>query len=167
MSVLVALKMEGRLAGAILTVLSLVGRDDEERCRDSGVQEWDIFFWAGELRQRSSAILAHKFNFVESPARVCNWRREQAGRRQLMREWAWFSNRTLTVVLPIQTPAEFTERLVPAQPSAIGSQNLGPCCCSEKVESRETDKDHRERTDPDDQHSRCPLGYPPRRGCEA
>ena len=88
MSVLVALKMEGRLAGAILTVLSLVGRDDEERCRDSGVQEWDIFFWAGELQQRSSAILAHKFNFVESPARVCNWRPEHAGRRQLMRQWA-------------------------------------------------------------------------------
>lgn len=84
MSVLVALKMEGRFAGAILTVVSLVDVTTGERCQDSGRREWDIFFWAASCSRRSSAILAHKFNFVECPARVCNWRPEPPGRHQLL-----------------------------------------------------------------------------------
>lgn len=70
MSWLVALKMEGRFAGAILTVVSLVGLDDGRKM--SRLEAFKIFFSPpSEAARRSfSAILAHKFNFVESPARV-------------------------------------------------------------------------------------------------
>jgi hypothetical protein len=45
------------------------GRDDGERCRGFGFKS-GIYFSAPNELQRSSAILAHKFDFVESPARV-------------------------------------------------------------------------------------------------
>ena len=44
MSVLVALKMEGRLEGAIVTDLSRGGRDDEERGRGVGCRKSGIYF---------------------------------------------------------------------------------------------------------------------------
>jgi hypothetical protein len=68
MSVLVALKMLGRLAGAILTVLSRVDVTTEKDVEALASRVGYIF-----LGRRAAAELcdfAHKFNFVESPARV-------------------------------------------------------------------------------------------------
>ena len=66
MSVLVALKIEGRLAGAILTVLfslDVTTRKDVEANVGGGI----YFSGRAKLPQAELAILAHKFDFCGEP----------------------------------------------------------------------------------------------------
>lgn len=66
MSVLVALKMLGRLEGAILTVI-LADVTTGEGGQDRGGSAWDIFLGLASCSKRSSAILAHKIQFCGEP----------------------------------------------------------------------------------------------------
>jgi len=60
-----------------------------------------------------------KFSFVESPARVCNWRPELSDRQQLALV------HPLAVVLPTEDPGDWSDALAYSRLSAHWLQNLG------------------------------------------
>jgi hypothetical protein len=67
MSVLVALKMEGRFAGAILTVVSLVGRDDGRKMSRFRASRVGYIFLGRELQQAELCDFGTQIQFCGVP----------------------------------------------------------------------------------------------------
>ena len=117
------------------------GCDDKRKMSRFAASRVGYIFWVASCSRRSSAILAHKFNFVECPARVCNWRRELAGRHQLRlpsRFFWWGKNATLADVLPTEAFSRCRWPLALNGPSVNRSKIW--VCNSEKVVSRDRPK---------------------------
>lgn len=74
MSVLVALKMEGRLAGAILTVLSLVDVTTRRKRSSFGRSRVGYIFRVRELQQAEPLRFSHTNSILwRAPPGLCNW----------------------------------------------------------------------------------------------
>lgn len=80
MSVLVALKMDGRLAGAILTVLSLAGRDDGRKMSRFGRSRVGYNFLGPSELQANLCDFGTQIQFCGEPRQGCAIDDEKAER---------------------------------------------------------------------------------------
>lgn len=175
MSALVALKMEGRFAGAILTVLSLADVTTGERCQGSGVQGVGYIF-SGPARscRRELCDFGTQNQFCGEPRQGCAVRRPDSHRGAIDTRPArcqvvgirrmWKFNRPFADRKP--TPAEGYALILNGISGSL-FQILGRGLRRESCEPRDEARSAGTTTPDPADSSRCLPGYPPRRGCEA